>query len=186
MVAIKTIFCTLLYGSAALGLSLGPLVAREEQDLLKSNTLPGDKPIPGDNPVSICDATEKQILKIDLVDLTPNPPQRGANLSITATGTLSEKIEEGAYVDVEVRFGYIKLLTQTYDLCEQVGEVDLECPLDKGEYKLAKTVEIPQEVPPGKYTVYARAYTKDDEFITCITATVVFSIDAWKIIDFSG
>ncbi len=117
-----------------------------------------------------------------MVELSPNPPQRGVNLTVEAVGHLSQLVEEGAYVDVDVRYGYIKLISQTYDLCSEVGEVDLECPLQKGEYKLSKTVEIPDQVPPGKYTVYARAYTKDDDFIACITATVVFSVDSWKII----
>lgn len=156
--------------------------AADEQSPLKSNNLPGDKPVPGNSPVAICDVTEKQLLTIDLVDLSPNPPQRGVNLTVEAIGHLFTEVEEGAYVDVDVRYGYIKLISQTYDLCSEVGEVDLECPLKAGEYKLSKTVEIPDQVPPGKYTVFARAYTKDDEFIACITATVVFSVDSWKII----
>ena len=39
---------------------------------------------------------------------------------------------------------------------------------------ITKEVEIPEEVPPGKYLVTARAFTKDDEYITCLTATVEF------------
>lgn len=157
------------------------LFTREEQKPV-ANVLPGEKPVPGDNPVSVCDIDQPQLLDITLVNLSPNPPDRGTELTITATGIISKTIEEGAYVDVEVRFGYIKLLTKTFDLCEQVGEVDLSCPLEAGEYELSKTVEIPNEVPPGKYTVWARAFTKDDEFISCITATVVFNVDSWKII----
>jgi hypothetical protein len=158
------------------------LFARDQLPL-ESNTFPGgEKPVPGDSPVAVCDIDQPQLLDITLVELLPNPPTRGTNLTVYATGIVSKDIEEGAYVDVDVRYGYIKLISQTYDLCEQVGEVDLECPLSAGEYKLTKTVEIPGEVPPGKYTVYARAFTKDDEFISCITATVVFSVDSWKIL----
>lgn len=156
------------------------LFASDEQQPLAS--VPGIKPVPGDSPVAICDTDQPQLLDITLVELLPNPPARGANLTVNAIGKVSKTIEEGAYVDVEVKYGYIKLISQTYDLCEQVGEVDLKCPLEAGEYKLTKTVEIPNEVPPGKYTVFARAFTKDDEFISCITATVVFSVDSWKII----
>ena len=37
-----------------------------------------------------------------------------------------------------------------------VGEVDLECPLKKDdEVTLTKDVELPNEIPPGKYTVTA-------------------------------
>lgn len=149
-----------------------------EQEPVKGLTLPGDqKPIPGGSPIEQCDATYPQLLKITSVVLSPNPPQRGQNLTIDASGILKTAIEEGAYVDVEVKYGYIKLISQTYDLCDEVGEVDLKCPLQAGEYKLSKTVEIPQQVPPGKYTVVARAYTEADDFIACITGTVVFTVD---------
>lgn len=55
-------------------------------------------------------------------------------------------------------------------------KVDLECPIKKGEHVISKVVEIPEEVPPGKYLVTARAYTKNDEYITCLTATVIFPV----------
>lgn len=179
MVSFNKLFILPLVISQALAASV---FAADEQSPISAKLLPGEKPIPGNSPVAICDVTEPQLLTIYLVELSPNPPQRGVNLTVEAVGHLSQLVEEGAYVDVDVRYGYIKLISQTYDLCSEVGEVDLECPLQKGEYKLSKTVEIPDQVPPGKYTVYARAYTKDDDFIACITATVVFSVDSWKII----
>ncbi|QLL34384.1 hypothetical protein HG536_0G02450 [Torulaspora globosa] len=140
--------------------------------------LPFDnKPVPGGSPFYQCDVSEKQYLEISTVDLAPNPPVRGKNLTISAVGKLHETIQQGAYVDVEVRLGYIKLLTQTYDLCETLEEnnVDgLTCPLTAGLYNVVKEVEIPAEVPPGKYVVLARAYNVDDELITCLTGEIVF------------
>lgn len=136
------------------------------------------KPIPGDSPLKMCDIAEGQLLEITKLDLVPNPPKRGSKLVIKASGEIFETIEEGAYVDVEVRLGYIKLLTQTYDLCEILDDNDVDgltCPIKKGKYdNLSKDVDIPQEVPPGKYLVTARAYTNDDDLITCITGEVYF------------
>lgn len=140
--------------------------------------LPFDnKPIPGGSPLFQCDVSEKQSLELSTVNLTPNPPVRGQNLTISAVGKLHETVEEGAYVEVEVRLGYIKLLTQTYDLCETLEENDvgeLSCPLEAGLYNVVKEVEIPAEVPPGRYVVLARAYNVDDELITCLTGEIVF------------
>ncbi|ODV87831.1 hypothetical protein CANARDRAFT_53065 [[Candida] arabinofermentans NRRL YB-2248] len=135
---------------------------------------PDTKPIPGHSPIEQCDVSTPQLLKLSLVDLSPNPPVRGQNLTISAIGLLSEDVDEGSYVDIDVTYGYIKLLHQTYDICEQLPQVDMECPITKGYYKLTKEVEIPNEVPPGKYSVVARAYTKDDELITCLTGLVEF------------
>ena len=34
-----------------------------------------DLSVPGDNPLYYCQKTDKSILRIDYVDLTPNPPE---------------------------------------------------------------------------------------------------------------
>lgn len=135
---------------------------------------PDRRPIPGGSPIVQCDVKDKQLLDLKRVVISPNPPERGQNLTISAEGTLAKDIVDGAYVDVDVRYGFIKLVSDTFDLCNESTKVDLECPIKKGSQKLSKEVAIPNEVPPGKYLVVARAYTKEDEFITCLTAEVEF------------
>ncbi|CAD1810677.1 ML domain family protein [Candida parapsilosis] len=132
------------------------------------------KPVPGKSPIEVCDYSSKQLLTLDEITISPNPPEAGANLTFTAKGTLDKTITDGAYVEVDVRYGFIKLIHQTYDICKEITKVDLECPIEKGKQVITKEVEIPEEVPPGKYLVTARAFTKDDEYITCLTATVEF------------
>lgn len=75
---------------------------------------------------------------------------------------------------LQVKYGLITLIKQTADLCDTVKNVDLECPLKKGETTLTKDVELPKQIPPGKYSVIADVYTKDEEKITCLTASVEF------------
>ncbi|CAH2355417.1 phosphatidylglycerol/phosphatidylinositol transfer protein [[Candida] railenensis] len=133
-----------------------------------------DRPVPGDSPIVQCEVHSPQILNLQLVSIDPNPPARGANLTFIAEGYLNEDVAEGAYVDVDVRYGYIRLIHQTFDLCEEISKVDLECPIKKGKQTITKEVEIPNEVPPGKYIINAKAFTKDDKFITCLTAVVDF------------
>lgn len=72
----------------------------------------------------------------------------GTTLSISAEGYLNEDIEEGAKVHITVKYGVITLINQETDLCEQTKNVDLECPLEKGELKLTKDVDLPKEIPP--------------------------------------
>ncbi|GAA5231517.1 hypothetical protein GCM10025794_29920 [Massilia kyonggiensis] len=72
----------------------------------------------------------------------------GQTLSINASGNLKERVEEGAYVALEVKYGLITLIKQTADLCEQIKNVDLECPLEKGEMTLTKQVDLPSHIPP--------------------------------------
>lgn len=147
--------------------------------------LPGEKPVPGGSPVSVCDISEPKLLTIDELIIDPNPPQKGANLSIDALGFLQKSIVDGAYVVVYVKYGYIKLLEKTFDLCEEIQNVDLTCPLEAGPQSISKQVEIPNEVPPGKYTVYARAFNADEEYIACLTATVVFTVDSFSLTNYA-
>jgi hypothetical protein len=131
--------------------------------------------VPGKNPLYFCANPEDDILVINKVDLDPNPPSAGKTLNISAKGTLKEKIEEGAKVHLQVKYGLITLINQEADLCEYVSNVDLQCPLEEGETELTKSVDLPREIPPGKYTVLADVKTKDDEKITCLTAQIWFN-----------
>jgi capsular polysaccharide biosynthesis protein len=73
---------------------------------------------------------------------------RGQSLLIQATGTVKEDILEGAYVNLEVKYGYIKLINTVADLCKEIKNVELECPIEKGNISITKTVELPKEIPP--------------------------------------
>jgi len=140
------------------------------------HVLDDSKKVPGTNPLEYCTAEHAgDILELEYADLSPNPPKPGQTLTITAKGKILEDIQMGAYVLLTVKYGLIKLVSTTADLCEQIKNVDMECPVDKGVITITKKVEIPNEVPPGKYTVWADAYTVDDEKITCMQATVVMS-----------
>jgi len=99
----------------------------------------------------------------------------GSTLSITAEGYFTNDVEEGAKVHLQVKYGLITIIRQTADLCDTVKNVDLKCPLKKGRMTLSKDVDLPKEIPPGKYTVLADVVTKDEHKITCLTATVTFA-----------
>jgi len=131
-------------------------------------------PVPGENPLNYCGDTGDDILTIENVTLEPNPPLPGQTLHIKATGFLKERIEAGAYVHVEVKYGYIKLVNQNIDLCENADQVNLKCPVEAGKLELSKDVDLPKAIPPGKYHVIADVYNADDTPITCLTADVFF------------
>jgi hypothetical protein len=134
-------------------------------------------PVKGENPFFYCseEASRSHVVDIERVDLSPNPPQKGKSLVVKALGIVKEEIKQGAYVRVEVFVAtHIKLLEKKFDLCELVEDVDIKCPVQKGETTMTKTVDLPDEIPPAKFRVVANAYTADDEPITCLTATVDF------------
>ncbi|KAJ8119899.1 hypothetical protein ONZ43_g3252 [Nemania bipapillata] len=134
--------------------------------------------VPGNSPLQFCEKDHGQdIVHIKQVDLLPNPPESGAELVIHATGTVSETIEDGAYVQLVVKYGLIRLVSTKASLCEQVENVDLKCPIEKGVLSITKSVDIPKEVPPGTYNVFADVYNADHKPITCLQATVTFGMN---------
>ncbi|KAK5167214.1 Phosphatidylglycerol/phosphatidylinositol transfer protein [Saxophila tyrrhenica] len=130
--------------------------------------------VPGKNPLQHCQDPKDDILDLESVDLDPNPPLPGKTLKITATGTLSQNVTEGAKVHLQVKWGLVTIIKMTNDLCDAGKEVDLKCPIEKGEITLEKEVKLPKEIPPGKYNVIADVETKDEDRVTCLTATVEF------------
>jgi hypothetical protein len=96
-------------------------------------------------------------------------------LTITANGTFNKAIEPGATVFLQVKYGLITLIKQEADLCDNLPQIDMSCPIEKGVMTLKKEVDIPKQVPPGKYTVLADVNTVDKEKITCMESTVFFS-----------
>jgi len=131
--------------------------------------------VPGKNPLNFCADPKDYILTIDHVDLSPNPPVPGQKLTISGNGTFSKDIEPGATVFLQVKYGLITLIKQEADLCDNLPKIDITCPLEKGLFTIKKEVDIPKQVPPGKYTVLADVNTVDKEKITCMETTVVFS-----------
>ncbi|KAJ6789290.1 hypothetical protein PWT90_02156 [Aphanocladium album] len=174
--------------SAALGLLSVCLSPATALSLFDSKTgasiTDGENKIPGESPLEFCAGDRSaDLITIKQVDLDPNPPKAGKELLIKASGTVKERIEDGAYVKLTVKYGLIRLLTTTADLCEQFGNIDMKCPLEKGDQTIEKIVKLPVEIPPGKYTVLADVYNADDTPITCLTATVTFALGGFGSFD---
>jgi len=137
-----------------------------------------DFEVPGENTLSFCTDPKDHLLSIDFVDLSPNPPVPGQNLTITAGGKLSELVDKDSKVHISVKWNFVTLINKDYDLCDNANVIGKECPLEKGQLNILKEVAIPREVPPGKYAVTAEAVTKDEaeggKKITCLKGDIQF------------
>lgn len=65
-----------------------------------------------------------------------------------AQGIVHDTIYPGAKVFVTIKYGLITLLREKVDICDHSGEVNLECPIERGQLVLVKDVEIPSKIPP--------------------------------------
>ncbi|KAF9650515.1 hypothetical protein BDM02DRAFT_3185355 [Thelephora ganbajun] len=116
------------------------------------------------------------IVTIKSLNISPDPPKPGQQLVVTASAHTSEVIEEGAYADVTVKLGLVKLLTKTFDLCEEARNVNatIQCPVQKGDHEIEQTVDLPKEIPPGKFSINVQGYSVNDEELLCLNLIVDF------------
>ncbi|KAH9985440.1 ML domain-containing protein, partial [Russula compacta] len=115
-------------------------------------------------------------IQVESIKVFPDPPKPGQNLTVTVEASTQEKVQEGAYADVTVKLGLIKLLQKKFDLCEEArnAQASVQCPVDEGHYVVEQTVALPKEIPQAKFTVNARGYTVDDDDLFCVDLKVDF------------
>ncbi|KAI8822586.1 ML domain-containing protein [Fimicolochytrium jonesii] len=161
---------TLLFGAVASIASAASIpnsqyILQLQQPLTDNNALLG----PSDG-IENC-GDDSDVFHIKSVELTPNPPKRGQPLNIRVRGTLDEAIDAGAYADAIVKLGIIKLVDTRLNLCDETAKIDHPCPIEKGPVDIEHTVDIPNEIPPGRYTILIDATNFDDAHLACIKAT---------------
>ncbi|KAN0100690.1 ML domain containing protein [Tylopilus felleus] len=115
-------------------------------------------------------------IHIKSIKLSPDPPQPGHDLTVTVTGTADEPVEEGAYADVTVKLGLIKLLQKQFDVCKEAraANATVQCPVEEGDYVVSHTVALPREIPPAKFAINIRGYNKDDGELLCLDLKIDF------------
>ncbi|KAI6047568.1 ML domain-containing protein [Pisolithus marmoratus] len=116
------------------------------------------------------------VVQIQSISLFPDPPKPGADLTITAVGTVNEVVEDGSYADVTVKLGLVKLLTKRFDICDEAraANASVQCPVEKGHYTVVQTVKLPKEIPQAKFSVSVRGYTVDEDDMLCLDLKVDF------------
>ncbi|KAM5530786.1 hypothetical protein V8D89_015527 [Ganoderma adspersum] len=122
--------------------------------------------------------TDSHLVHINSIEISPDPPQRGQDLTITVDGVAKEAVEDGAYADVTVKAGIIRLLHKEFDVCEEARNANttIQCPVEKGHHKVTQTVTLPNEIPPAQFTVNIRGFTEGDDDLVCMDLMMDFRI----------
>ncbi|KAF8593599.1 hypothetical protein BDV93DRAFT_612182 [Ceratobasidium sp. AG-I] len=146
---------------------------------------PAELVLNGESPISIKTRWEwedcglpSDIIHIKSLEVSPDPPQPGKDLTVTVVGTATEEIGEGAYADVTVKLGLIKLLHKQFDICEEARNANatIQCPISAGEHKVIQTVALPKEIPRAKFTVQALGYSVEDQDLFCANIKIDFML----------
>ncbi|ORZ32717.1 MD-2-related lipid-recognition domain-containing protein, partial [Catenaria anguillulae PL171] len=119
--------------------------------------------------------SDADALDLESLELIPDQPKRGEPLQVRLKGQLRRTIDRPATVHVLVKLGrFIQLLKQDLDLCNEVGRVDLTCPLQQGPIVIDKKFDLPNEIPPGTYYVTADITDQEGGPVTCVQVAVKF------------
>lgn len=122
---------------------------------------------------SNCGDTSKDsedLFILESLEITPDPPQRSAPLTVHLKGFLKETLDEGI-VDYSVKFGGFQLATGKLDGCPALQkEPNLpQCPVSHGKIDVTHTVQLPWHIPPGRYLIKARGErSRDQKQIFCL------------------
>ncbi|KAF8078541.1 ML domain-containing protein [Lyophyllum atratum] len=115
-------------------------------------------------------------IQVESIEVYPDPPQPGKELTVKVKGKATELIEEGAYADVIVKLGLVKLLQKRFDVCDEArnANASVQCPVEPASYIVEQTVALPKEIPRAKFTVNIRGYTVDEDPMLCLDLHVDF------------
>ncbi|TFK30519.1 vacuole protein [Coprinopsis marcescibilis] len=116
-------------------------------------------------------------IQVISIEVYPDPPKPGQDLTVKVKANVLERIEDGAYADVTVKVGLVKLLSKTFDVCEEARNANatVQCPVEPGPYEIEQTVALPKEVPRAKFHVFVEGYTVEDDDMLCLQLSVDFS-----------
>lgn len=117
------------------------------------------------------------------IAVSPDPPLRGEVLTVTASGYVKERLEEGMYADVLVKVGLIKILQKRFDVCEEARNANatIQCPVEPGEYSIVQEIELPKEIPPAAFKASVVAYNADDAPVVCVDLWIDFRPQPGKL-----
>lgn len=94
----------------------------------------------------------EDLLQLQSLDYFPSPPQRNQFLNVTLKGQLNGVIDEGAKVNLAVKWGYVRIPVPAVDVCKELnggmaGDAGLKCPVPSGELELKQGFMLPGSIP---------------------------------------
>ncbi|KAJ3528960.1 hypothetical protein NM688_g7923 [Phlebia brevispora] len=115
-------------------------------------------------------------VNIDSIQISPDPPIAGQNLTVTVIGEVFNTVEDGAYADLVVKAGPIRILHREVDLCYEAraAQVNISCPVQPGQHQVRHTASLPSAIPRAKFDIDINAYTVDDDDLTCVKLWIDF------------
>lgn len=117
-----------------------------------------------DFPFSLCPGAPSD-LSISKVQVTPDPPVAGQNITIWAYGAVDEEMTDGSQVVIAVDFMGVQIFSESLPMSDVT-----QMPAGPGPIEIHYAIDIPGGVPHGPYSV---SLTFDDQTGTELTCLIV-------------
>jgi hypothetical protein len=121
------------------------------------------------------------VLQIQDLTSIPDSVKPGSEWRADIRAVAHDEIKDGAYLEITVKLGLIKLLHKQYDLFEKLRadtakdgwSLTLETgdagePIRKGDVRMTLAVQLPREIPNARFAIAVRARTVDDDDLAAL------------------
>ncbi|WCJ34166.1 MD-2-related lipid recognition domain-containing protein / ML domain-containing protein [Euphorbia peplus] len=113
--------------------------------------------------VRYCDKKGDYNVKVQGVEISPNPVARGAPATFSISANSGVAISGGKLVIDVAYFGW-HIHSETHDLCDETS-----CPVTDGDFLVAHSQVLPGYTPPGSYSLTMKMYDDKKAELTCIS-----------------
>ena len=104
---------------------------------------------------------------INNVTISPNPPAKGQNLTVTASFTLKHQVTAGN-VAIVIKYSFITVLNKNEPVCDLAKDAGHPCPIAASTITVTQSAEIPSAAPGGHYTGSIIATDQNGDRLFCI------------------
>merc|ERR1712129_423021 len=125
------------------------------------------KQIIGGTPeVTFCNTSLTPLI-VNGYSLEPNDIHSNENVTLKINSTLSEDVSNGTiHIDAKVRI--IPVYDKTLNLCTELAQANMSCPLKKGPYDFEKTLAIPNIPVHGQITATVTINDQNAKQLLCM------------------
>ncbi|XVF07505.1 hypothetical protein REPUB_Repub06bG0144800 [Reevesia pubescens] len=114
------------------------------------------------NDVTYCDQKAEYDVKVQGVEISPNPVARGKPATFSIAATTDAAIAGGKMV-IEVSYFGWHIHSETRNLCDETS-----CPVSAGDFVVSHSQVLPGYTPPGSYSLKMQMYDANKHELTCI------------------
>ena len=104
--------------------------------------------------------------------LSPDDITSNEILNVTVDMTLQDgETVTGGTIKLKVQSNGYNIFTSDFDLCQELSQVGLSCPLSPGNYHVFKQIDIPFIPYGGNLNATAQMYDQSNTLLVCMSVS---------------